>query len=263
MKKLFVLIFSFALLALVAVSVSAKTTNLNANENAQIPEVSGDYAQPGYPGVRVRVFVHSLNPARKPNPTLTPTPSPTECTDPSSTAVGQSTGWKLQAGDWTYKVNTSSVPSSVGGDNIATVAQSNFNSWTESIASVVKPNLVNIGTTSKNRNSYDGENIIAWGRTSRSTLGVTYVRYYTTSGIVVDVDTIMNKSVPWVFNSCSSNAYDARGILNHEQGHWFGLNDHYTIDYVDNTMYGYGSKGEIKKQTLTQGDKDGINLIYP
>ena len=79
----------------------------------------------------------------------------------------------------------------------------------------------------------------------------------------MDVDTIMNQKFPWTLNTCSTSAYDAADILNHELGHWFGLNDHYTSAYINNTMYGYGSKAETKKVTPAQGDKDGINLIYP
>lgn len=59
-----------------------------------------------------------------------------------------------------------------------------------------------------------------------------------------------------------TNVYDAQNILTHELGHWFGLDDHLTANYQNNTMYGYGSKGEVKKDTLTQGDIDGINAIY-
>jgi hypothetical protein len=41
-----------------------------------------------------------------------------------------------------------------------------------------------------------------------------------------------------------------------------GLKDHYTADYADNTMYGYGSLGETKKDTLTTGDINGVLAKY-
>ena len=93
-------------------------------------------------------------------------------------------------------------------------------------------------------------------------MGVTYVWYYTATNLVADVDTIMNKKYPWSL-SCSTNSYNAEDILTHELGHWFGLDDEYTGNFIDNTMYGYGSKAEIKKITPENGDKAGINLIYP
>ena len=79
----------------------------------------------------------------------------------------------------------------------------------------------------------------------------------------------MNKKFSWswtpynISNLCSvQNTYDAQNILTHEIGHWFGLDDHYTTEYQENTMYGYGSKNEVKKDTLTIGDVLGLNLIY-
>ena len=45
-------------------------------------------------------------------------------------------------------------------------------------------------------------------------------------------------------------------------GHWFGLDDEYDTAYSNNTMFGYGSKAELKKITLENGDKIGIDNIY-
>jgi len=120
--------------------------------------------------------------------------------------------------------------------------------------------------TTVSRQAYDGQNVIAWGRTSGTALGVTYVRYYPDTGQVVDVDTIMNKKYQWSWydsNVCAwQGAYDAEDILTHELGHWVGLNDEYTAEYIENTMYGYGAKGEVKKDTLTTGDVSGAAVIY-
>jgi hypothetical protein len=258
MKRFFILLFSLLLLSGVVLSASAKTYNPNASLNGQIPEVSGDYSDPDHPGVRVRVFVHE--PKAKGRPQVD---TQAVCDDPESSSVDQATNWKLPSTNWTYRLNKSSVPSSVGSGNLETIAKNGFDAWTTSISSTSKPTLNYGGTTSVNRSRYDGQNIISWGRTSGSALGVTYVRYYTSSGLVVDVDTIMNQKFPWTLNTCSANAYDAGDILTHEQGHWFGLDDHYSSDFEDNTMYGYGSKGETKKVTPENGDKAGINLIYP
>ena len=157
--------------------------------------------------------------------------------------------------------NTPSAPSSVSG--LTTVASDSFGKWTSAINNFSsRPNLVLDGITLKTRNALDFENIITWGRTNGSALGVTYVWYYTATNLVADVDTIMNKKFAWSL-SCSSTSYNAENILIHELGHWFGLDDEYGSSYVDNTMYGYGSKAEIKKITPENGDKAGINLIYP
>ena len=115
---------------------------------------------------------------------------------------------------------------------------------------------------------FDGKNIIAWGRASSGTLAVTYTWYYQSTGLVAENDTIFNNRYPWfwnaVNNTCTdSKSYDAQDILTHEIGHWMGLNDTYTNDYINNTMFGYGSKGEVKKNTLTTGDTQGVQAIYP
>ena len=225
------------------------------SENANIPERNGDYSVPGRSDVRVRVFVHEP----KERPTLA---SAAVCEDPSSDAIVGAAGWKLPLGNFKYKINSSSVPSSVGGANLATIASNSFGKWTEAITPASSsPNLVSAGETSKTQKAFDFENIIAWGRTSGSALGVTYVWYYTTSKLVADVDTIMNKKFPWSL-ACTTDSYNAEDILIHELGHWFGLKDEYGSAFVHNTMFGYGSKAEIKKTTLANGDKVGVDAIY-
>ena len=248
MKRVFSILFSFFLVLAVAVSVSAQS------ENANIPERNGDFAIPGRQDIRVRVFVHE--PREKPMPS-----TQAVCEDGPSNAVVGATNWKLPNGDWKYKINPSSVPSSVGGANLASITSNSFSKWVRAINSSSKPNLVSDGTTTKTRNALDFENIITWGRTQGSALGVTYVWYYTATNLVADVDTIMNKKFPWSL-ACSTTSYNAEDILIHELGHWLGLDDEYDASYVNNTMYGYGSKAEIKKITLENGDRVGVDAIY-
>ena len=249
MRGILGVLFSLILVFVLSVTVFAQS------ENANIPERNGDYAVPGRSGLRVRVFVHE--PKERPSSSVSVT-----CEDPHVNDVIGATGWKLPSGDWKYKINPSSVPSSVGSGNLTTITSNSFGKWVNAISSFSKPTLVPDGTTTKTRNALDFENIITWGRTQGSALGVTYVWYYTATNLVADVDTIMNKKFAWSL-SCSSTSYNAENILIHELGHWFGLNDKYGASYVDNTMYGYGSRAEIKKITPEHGDKVGINLIYP
>lgn len=250
-------IFLFLTILLLSLVV---TTTVSAA--AQIPERNGDYPDPEHPGVRVRVFIHE---AKGPQPlTLSPVFS---CTDSDSSAIVNPTGWRLPTGIWTYQLNISSVPSSVGSDNLVTIANNAFNAWQ---AAQNKVTFVRGINTFANKQSLDFKNIVSWGRTSGIALAVTYTRYYTATNLVADVDTIMNQKFVWSWtdpsvNSCSlySTAYDAQNILTHELGHWMGLDDEYTQDFIDNTLYGYGSKGEVKKNTLTSGDITGAQAIYP
>lgn len=249
MKKIIALVFlliSFSWLN----PVSAAKPNLAP----EFPDASGTYDVPNHPELKVKVFVH--NPKGKTAP-----PAQTNiCADSYSIAKVGPVGWHME-GAWIYKVNPA-MPSTING-NINDIIFKSFNEWmSKSPELSSKVTLQQGANTAVNRAVYDKQNIIAWGKTSNSALGVTYTWYNKTTGIAVESDTILNQKLPWSWNECTASTYDAQNILTHELGHWFGLNDHYTSDYKENTMFGYGAKGETKKDTLTQGDIDGINDIY-
>jgi hypothetical protein len=229
---------------------------------AEIPERNGDFQDPDHPNLRVHVFVHEPKPLKlnSAQSTLLACNLP----DPNSSSVVPPTGWHLPS-NWTYTLNPSSVPASVGAGNLATIANNAFSQWMGATSKVSLSRTAS--DTTVNRQKVDGKYIIAWGRTSPSALAVTYTWYYTSTGQVAETDTIFNQKVPWYWNGANNtctdtNSYDVQDILTHETGHWMGLDDTYTDPFVDNTMYGYGSKGEVKKDTLTTGDTQGIQAIY-
>lgn len=257
--KAFVFIFVLLVVSVAALPVFAQGTQ----DRPQIPERDGDYPDPGHPGLRVRVFVH--NP-QKPTPVSSDSVSLVCPSDPESSAVVPPAGWHLPNGTWNYFLNTSSVPSSVGSSNLSIIASNAFGKWSSSVGG--KVNFSQVGTTLANRARFDGQNIIAWGRTSANALAVTYTWYYISNNLVAEEDTIFNMQYPWYWNLANSactdtNSYDAQDILTHETGHWMGLKDTYDVAYTNNTMFGYGSKGETKKDTLTTGDVSGVQAIYP
>jgi len=55
---------------------------------------------------------------------------------------------------------------------------------------------------------------------------------------------------------------DFENIATHELGHAVGLGDLYNSECSEQTMYGYASYGETKKQTLESGDIAGIQKLY-
>ncbi len=267
---IFVLVWSLS-------PVFAKNPDNNGQAGKEIPEQEGTYDVSGHPNLKVRVFIHRpARGGRKPTPTPTPTPPPSPSTicglsDPDSTFVVGSTGWHLASGSWIYNLNPNSVPASVGPANLTTISTAAFNRWSGAIGN--KVTFVQGPNTTINRAVYDGKNIITWGRVSNSALAITYTWYYPSTGLVAEVDTIMNSPYLWSWSNPASwtdpsttcavvDSYDAQDILTHELGHWVGLDDYYTDPYINNTMYGYGSTTETKKDTLTTGDITGAAAIY-
>ncbi len=59
-----------------------------------------------------------------------------------------------------------------------------------------------------------------------------------------------------------SEKMDFENIATHELGHAVGLGDLYNTECSEQTMYGYASYGETKKQTLESGDITGIQKLY-
>lgn len=266
MKKIYAILMLAVMLipgnALLQAKPDQSKQDATINEEFTFPEKDGVYDVPGHPELKVKVFVHKVK-GGKPSPTPSPAPI-CGLSDTDSNATVSSAGWHLPA-NWTYKLNLESVPSSVGSSNLAAIAGRAFSVW--SVNSGV--NFTAVGTTTIARAANDGQNIIAWGRTSGSALAVTYTWYYPDTGLVANVDTIMNQKFFWRWtdqsatpNCADANSYDAQDILTHELGHWMGLDDEYADNYVYNTMYGYGSKGEVYKDTLTTGDIDGVKAIY-
>jgi len=144
---------------------------------------------------------------------------------------------------------------------------------------------------SLNAGIYDYHNVISWANISLqypSAIAVTSVWYYRFNKQIAEVDTQMNNGAgfAWSYNppnvtndlsspaaptdtrygdptnSVASDTYDIRNIMTHEAGHWLMLGDLYNSTDSELTMYGYGSTGELKKDTLGYGDELGVERIY-
>lgn len=55
---------------------------------------------------------------------------------------------------------------------------------------------------------------------------------------------------------------DFENIATHELGHSVGLDDLYTTECSEQTMYGYATEKETKKRTLEDGDIAGVRNLY-
>jgi len=257
MKKAF--IFGLLVVFLVVFSLVAFAQK---PQEIPLPDKAGIYDVPGRPDLKLRVFLHPDKPAKSGKPTPTTPPYTCTETDPDSLLPVDLAGWKLP-NSWIVKLNVSSVPSTVGGSHLLAIVDNAFREWLTRISN--KVTVIYTGTTNVSRANLDGQNIITWGNAPASALAVSYI-WYNGDGYAVEVDTIMNKKYTWYWsqdiNCAYQNVYDAQDILTHELGHTFGLDDMYTNDYANHTMYGYGSKGEVKKDTLTPGDITSVQNIY-
>jgi len=254
-KTKFLVIFFLA----IAIAFCFSITFAKNEKESDIPEQDGIYDVPGHPEMKVRVFIHKAKPGPAPEPTKV-----CGLEDFNSTATVSFAGWKLP-NTYEYNLNLNNVPSFVGLVNWPTIAENSFNAWNSVLSG--KATVTRGDNTTVSRKGLDGQNIVAWGPASGSALGVTYIWYKPSTMEVTELDTILNQKFTWAWSGGAStcaytNSYDAQNILTHEIGHWFGLDDHYTNDYVNNTMYGYGFKMDAKGDTLTTGDILGVQAIY-
>ena len=124
--------------------------------------------------------------------------------------------------------------------------------------------------------SMNGDNEVGWVSISESypnAIAVTLVWYNIFTGLIAEVDMAMNGDFLWSQTDIpagtdpdtvvgDSSSYDVQNIVTHEVGHWLLLEDLYQKPAGDQTMFGYGSKGELKKRSLESGDLAGLGAIY-
>jgi len=138
----------------------------------------------------------------------------------------------------------------------------------------------------------DSHNVVSWADISSqypNAIAVTSIWYYRYSKEIIEVDTQMNIGSGFTWNYSSPNNitnnlstkavanasryadptnygdpddYDIQNIMTHEAGHWIMLGDLYSNRDSALTMYGYGAKGELKKDTLGYGDELGVERVY-
>jgi len=80
---------------------------------------------------------------------------------------------------------------------------------------------------------------------------------------IYEADLRFNSAQPWV-HSGQASGFDVEAVSTHEAGHWLiDLNDLYCECNEWMTMYGYTATGQVRQQTLAQGDVLGMRNAYP
>jgi hypothetical protein len=118
------------------------------------------------------------------------------------------------------------------------------------------------GETSLAAGTMDGKNVVDWGPyNNNGVIAVTMI--WSQGGRIVETDLRMNTYYTWTISANGvSGTMDMQSILTHEFGHWAGLDDLYKNRDYWLTMYGYADYGQAGKQTLGQGDINGLWAVY-
>lgn len=163
-----------------------------------------------------------------------------------------------------YRINETSIPSSLGRDAGRNAVNNGFATW--SAVSCTTFATSNVGTTSMTRGTAgDGENVILWISGGwpaelgdvNSVIGVTSP-VWESGGHTIDADIQFNNvGFSWSTTG-ASDTVDAQSIATHEEGHFLGLDHSSSRSAV---MYFQYSGGLTR--TLTSDDQAGVCAIYP
>ena len=202
-------------------------------------------------------------------------PNPNTCQDYKYSGIH----WASASPPVSYVIDPANSDG-VSAANIQTAVESGFNAWNsaEPNAAFSYANFDSI--TGDPTTSMDLKNSFLFRDISAqypNALGVTFVWYYRFSKEIAEADTIFNDAYSWSYTNPETvpltgnygnyantglSSFDIGNIATHEQGHWLMLNDLYSNQDSELTMYGYGAAGEMKKISLGLGDKLGIQKIY-
>jgi Matrixin len=160
-----------------------------------------------------------------------------------------------RSGGLTMKVNTSTFPSSVASGALSALQRAG-GAWNG-----VRGGYFSIaGGSTKTGPAQDGENSIGWVKlVPRKVLAATWT-WTDANGRIVEADVFYNNSHPWgILVSCGGSSFDVQDIGTHELGHAVGLS-HFSDSGAQATMYPSAPAGEVRKNTLTTGDKAAFGV---
>lgn len=145
-----------------------------------------------------------------------------------------------------------------------------FGTWEEAAAGADIVGLGTVGTAAPAL-ALNESNDVFFGNLGSGTLGVTVV-WYTRGGRpssrrIVEADIMIDPDWNWQLVAAESKmaegAFDLKGVIIHEVGHYVGLGhtDTSTLCAAE-TMYPSIAAEDSSRQTLGEGDRAGIKRLY-
>ena len=216
------------------------TTSADASGGRPVENVRGTVVRPG-----VALWVH-VHPAPKGG-------GSNECDD-----TGTNSDFALFANaksdGLTFNINTGQIPANLAPATAVGAITDSFAAW-----DAASPGYFTVNTSGgASGPSQDGNNTVGWlNIVPPRTLAATWTWTDTATNRVLESDIFFNNRHAWgVFGGCNDeDAFEVGNVGTHEVGHTIAL-DHVSNSY--STMAATASSGEVRKQTLTQGDADGF-----
>lgn len=248
--KFGVLTIVFLLLLSVAASASMLIPAADpAKENAKAPEMSpviGD----DWDLARID-FVHYAKPDSP--------PGKDKPTKPSKDACYKLLGVKWKALPASYVINPAN-PDGLTEEFVTSAIMTGAEAWDD----VTSAELISGGIDyAAQYGVQDYVNAVVFGAYPEpNAIAVTSIWFTRRGKQIVEFDMIFNTNFAWGDGEAVPSLMDLQNIATHEFGHGVGMDDIYTSECSEVTMYGYSNYGDIIKRTLEQSDITGLQSMY-
>jgi MYXO-CTERM domain-containing protein len=182
---------------------------------------------------------------------------------PASAYVREETNWDPRTLPIPYRVNASSIPSSLGASVGTAAVEGGFATWAGPTCTAWR--ATDAGTTTSAPSTRDGVNTISWVSGSwpselgdpSTVIGIT-TPVWTVGAYFIDADIRFNNVGFRWSTTGTGGTVDAQSIATHEEGHFLGLDHTPTSSAI---MYASYTSG--LKRTLVADDSNGVCAIYP